>query len=231
MKLNKVFIIIAILALISVLLIVGSCRKKDAQVQSGEQEISQEDAAPEEGEEASGDEDNEVSADEAEESKDIISEDDKEDGKTGQDEDTKEPGEGQDGSAQAEKEDIQEEAEEEIEIPEEITAKLQEADGLFAGGFYAEASKEYRNAQIAIENSELPGEAKLELLNLITQNYETSNNIVDTARMHHSNAMNLIYEKRYEEAEAELNAALEVYPKYQTAIDALESLEDIKGLQ
>ena len=74
-------------------------------------------------------------------------------------------------------------------------------------------------------------EKKQELLDQTTENYETSNNIIDTARMHHSNAMNLIYEKRYEEAEAELNAALEIYPKYQTAIDALESLEDIKGLQ
>ena len=123
------------------------------------------------------------------------------------------------------------EAEEVIDIPEEITSGIEEADSLFAEGLYAEASKEYRNAQLAIEASELPGEVKQELLDVISRNYDTALNIVDTARMHHSNAMNLIYEKRYEEAEAELIAALDMYPKYQTAIDALQSLEDMKGLQ
>jgi tetratricopeptide (TPR) repeat protein len=124
-----------------------------------------------------------------------------------------------------------EEAAEEITIPEEVAEKIEEAQKLFTDGLYAEASKEFRNAQIAIDGSDLPDEKKDELLAQIEEDYNESVFIMDTARMHHSNAMTLIYEKRYEEAEAELNAALEIYPKYQTAIDALGSLEDIKGLQ
>jgi TolA-binding protein len=228
MRLKKVFIFITILALISMLFIVGGCRKKGVQVQSGEQGVSQEDVSSEE--ESGKNVEEESAGDEGEDTKDIDSEEDKED-ETGEDEETEGSGEVEDSNGQTEEEVAQEETEEEIEIPEEITAKLKEADDLFAGGFYAEASKEYRDAQIAIEGSELPDEMKQELLDLTTENYETSKNIVDTARMHHSNAMNLMYEKRYEEAEAELNSALDIYPKYQTAIDALESLEDIKGLQ
>jgi TolA-binding protein len=125
----------------------------------------------------------------------------------------------------------EEEAAQETDIPEEITLKIEDAGNLFEDGSYAEAAKEYRNAQIAIEGSSLPVETKEELLGSIDEKYNTAQNITDTARVHHSNAMNLIYEKRYEEAEAELRAALDIYPKYQTAIDALESLEDIKGLQ
>jgi hypothetical protein len=194
--------------------------------------MSQEDASGEaEEEDVSGEEGEETAEDEGKDPEDINSEDNKEDEETGEGDVTGESVEDQDESGQAEEEAVQEETEEEIEIPEEITAKLNEADSLFVDGFYAEAANEYRNAQIAIEGSELPEEKKQELLDSIVENYETSVNIKDTARMHHSNAMNLIYEKRYEEAEAELNAALEIYPKYQTAIDALESLEDIKGLQ
>ncbi len=43
--------------------------------------------------------------------------------------------------------------------------------------------------------------------------------------------MTLSYEKRFEEAKAELEAALEIYPKYQTAADALDSLEALMGLE
>ncbi len=39
------------------------------------------------------------------------------------------------------------------------------------------------------------------------------------------------YEKRFEEAKAELEAALEIYSKYQTAADALDSLEALMGLE
>jgi len=121
--------------------------------------------------------------------------------------------------------------EETEEIPEEITLMVQEADTLFAEGMYSEASKQYRDAQIAIEGSDITDESQQELLDSIDDDYNTCLDIIETARMHHSNAMNLIYEKRYEEAEAQLQAALDIYPKYQEAIDALQSLEDIKGLQ
>jgi tetratricopeptide (TPR) repeat protein len=147
-------------------------------------------------------------------------------------EETEEDASGEEEDSQGpEEEPVQEEDEEEAEIPGEITAKVDAADSLFAGGLYAEASQAYRNAGIAIEGSELPDETKAGLLAQIEPNHSQAQSIMDTARMHHSNAMTLIYEKRYEEAEAELNSALDIYPKYQTAIDALESLEDIKGLQ
>ena len=84
-----------------------------------------------------------------------------------------------------------------------VMKKLKEADDLFAEGFYAEASKEYRNAQIAIEGSDLPDDIKGGLLGDIEENYNTANSIIEAARIHHSNAMNLIYEKRYEEADVE----------------------------
>ena len=215
MKLKLFFILIAVMAIFSLVLFAGGCRKNDSELQAEGQQTSGEDASGEETGEASQDGEQAEDAPEGK-SQDAEAEVDPEEdeGETGDEEEA-----------------VQEEAEEEVEMPQEITAKIQEADGLFADGMYAEASKEYRNAQITIEGSGLPDESKQELLDAVSENYETANNIVDTARMHHSNAMNLIYEKRYEEAEAELNAALEIYPKYQTAIDALESLEDIKGLQ
>jgi len=123
------------------------------------------------------------------------------------------------------------EAEEEVGIPEEITAEIEEADSCFNDGLYAEAVKEYRDVQRAIEGSELLEDMKEELLTSIEGNYQQALNISEAARNHHSNAMTLIYEKRFEEAKAELEAALAIYPKYQTAIDALDSLEALMGLK
>jgi tetratricopeptide (TPR) repeat protein len=124
------------------------------------------------------------------------------------------------------------EAEEEvIEIPGEITEVIKVANDYFSQGLYAEAVGEYRDVARVIEDSDLPDDVKAELLGSIESNYQEAVNITDTARIHHSNAMNLMYEKRFEEAKAELEAALAIYPKYQTAIDALASLEALMGLE
>ncbi len=134
-------------------------------------------------------------------------------------------------AAEAEDSGEEEEAEEEVEIPEEISSEIEEADSYFDEGMYAEAVKGYRDAQRAIEDSELAADKKEELLTDIDANYQQASNISDTARIHHTNAMTLEYEKRHEEAKAELEAALAIYPKYQAAIDALDSLEALMGLQ
>jgi len=124
-----------------------------------------------------------------------------------------------------------EEVEEEVKVPQEITVKIKEADDCFEDGLYAEAVKEYRDAKRAIEDSELPEDMKEELLAGIDENYQEALNITEIARNHHSNAMTLDYENRKEEAIAELKAALAIYPKYQAAIDALDSLEALMGLK
>jgi len=203
MKSKALIISIAILVLILFISFTVSCRKEEPAAQNGAEDA----------------------ADTAEESP----QEEAEDAASIEDDDAAGPAE--EDSQEPEEEPVQEESAAEEEIPEDITAKIDEADSLFADGMYAEASQAYRNAQIAIEGSELPDETKAGLLAQIGPSQSQAKNIADTARMHHSNAMTLIYEKRYEEAEAELNAALDIYPKYQTAIDALESLEDIKGLQ
>lgn len=203
MKSKALIISIAILVLILFMSFTVSCRKEEPAAQNGAEDA----------------------ADAAEESP----QEEAEDAASIEDDDAAGPAE--EDSQEPEEEPVQEESAAEEEIPEDITAKIDEADSLFADGMYAEASQAYRNAQIAIEGSELPDETKAGLLAQIGPSQSQAKNIADTARMHHSNAMTLIYEKRYEEAEAELNAALDIYPKYQTAIDALESLEDIKGLQ
>jgi len=203
MKSKALIISIAILVLILFMSFTVSCRKEEPAAQNGAEDAADaaEESPQEEAEDAASIEDDEAA------------------------------GPAEEDSQEPEEEPVQEEDEEEEGIPGEITAKVDEADSLFADGMYAEASQAYRNAQIAIEGSELPDETKAGLLAQIGPSQSQAKNIADTARMHHSNAMTLIYEKRYEEAEAELNAALDIYPKYQTAIDALESLEDIKGLQ
>jgi len=213
MKSKALIISAAMLVLILLMSFTVSCRKEEPA--AGEESREAADAAEE------------SPQDEEEDAASI--EDDEAAGPA--EEDSQEEEEAQTGDASAEEEPEQEEAEAEEEIPEDITAKIDEADSLFAEGLYAEASQAYRNAEIAIEGSELYDETRAGLLAQIGPCQSQAKNIVDTARMHHSNAMTLIYEKRYEEAEAELNAALDIYPKYQTAIDALESLEDIKGLQ
>ena len=135
--------------------------------------------------------------------------------------------EAEDGQTE-EEQDIEEEAE---EIPVKITEEIKAADDYFNEGMYAEAAKEYRDAARMIDDADISQGLKDELLAGISQNHQDAENITETARMHHTNSMTLQYEKRFEEAKAELEAALEIYPKYQTAIDALDSLEALMGLE
>ena len=125
----------------------------------------------------------------------------------------------------------EEDAEEtEEEIPVEITEAIETADDYFNEGMYAEAAKEYRDVARMIRDADISQELKDELLAMISQNHEDAQSIIEIAQMHHGNAMTLQYEKRFEEAKAELETALEIYPKYQTAIDALASLKALMGL-
>lgn len=127
-----------------------------------------------------------------------------------------------------EEEITEEEAEE--EVPQDIQDLIDGADSYYGDGEYAEASKAYRDAVLAVEGSDLSEEKKDELLGYLNSRYEETKEIVDTARMHHGNAMQLQYEKRFEEAKQELEMALEIYPKYQPAIDALETLQAMEDL-
>jgi len=124
----------------------------------------------------------------------------------------------------------EEEVAEAEEIPQYIQDLIDSADSYYNEGEYALAQKKYREAIIAVDNSSLSTSKKQELKDKINPKYEDTKNIVDTARMHYGNAMQLQYEKRFEEAKEELEAALEIYPKYQDAIDALSNLEAIMGL-
>ncbi|MBC7334227.1 MAG: hypothetical protein H5T85_07225 [Actinobacteria bacterium] len=123
------------------------------------------------------------------------------------------------------------EAETEEEIPQNIQSLIDEADSYFKEGEYSLAAKTYRDAILAIQDSDLSKEKKEEIVSYLNPIYEHAKEIVDTARMHHGNAMQLQYEKRFEEAIEELKLALEIYPKYQPAIDALETLEALKDLK
>ncbi|GEM_PF-2477088 len=136
----------------------------------------------------------------------------------------------QTGEEQAPQEDIEEAGETE-EVPAEITEGIELADKDFDEGLYAEAAQGYRDATRVINDADISQGAKDELLAKISQNHQDAEYITETARMHHSNAMTLQYEKRFEEAKIELEAALEIYPKYQTAVDALDSLEALMGLE
>ena len=129
-----------------------------------------------------------------------------------------------------EEEVTEEQPEPEEEIPQNILDRIASADAYYNDGQYSLAVKEYRNAIIAIDESSLPKAKKQELKGEIDANNQSTIIIVDTAKIHHGNAMQFEYEKRFEEAKEELEAALAIYPEYQTAIDALSSLEALMGL-
>jgi len=118
------------------------------------------------------------------------------------------------------------------QIPEDIKELLTEANNYYNSGYYSEALSAYRTLKNLINNSAtMSQELKDELLLEINTNYEKSKSITDTARVHFGNAMQLEYEKRLEEAIEELEKALEIYPKYKDAINALESLKTIYNLK
>lgn len=116
-------------------------------------------------------------------------------------------------------------------IPQEISDLITKADGYYASGEYALASKTYRNAESAIKGSDLTKENQQLQLSLFTTKYKKAKEITDTARMHFGNAMTLEYEQRFEEAKKELEAALAIYPKYKDAIDAYDTLKAMMGLE
>ena len=116
-------------------------------------------------------------------------------------------------------------------IPQEIQDLITSADNYYRNGEYALAVKSYRKAELAIKDSKLSAEKQKELIDGFSANYAKAREIVDTARMHYGNAMQLEYEGRYDEAKKELKAALAIYPKYKDAIDELANLESITGLK
>jgi len=116
-------------------------------------------------------------------------------------------------------------------IPQEITDLITEADNYYSSGEYALASKTYRDAKSAIENSDLTEETQQLQLNLFAVKYKKAKEITDTARLHYGNAKNLEYQQRFEEAKKEYEAALTIYPKYQDAINALDALKALMGLE
>ena len=116
-------------------------------------------------------------------------------------------------------------------IPQEISDLITKADGYYASGEYALASKTYRNAELAIKGSDLAEETQQLQLSLFITKYKKAKEITDTARMHFGNAKTLEYEQRFEEAKKELEAALAIYPKYKDAIDEYETLKAMMGLE
>jgi tetratricopeptide (TPR) repeat protein len=116
-------------------------------------------------------------------------------------------------------------------IPQEIQDLITSADNYYKNGEYALAVKSYRNTELAIKNSKLSAEKQKELIDGFSANYTEAMDIVNTAKMHYGNAMQLEYEGRYDEAKKELETALAIYPKYKDAIDELANLESITGLK
>ena len=116
-------------------------------------------------------------------------------------------------------------------IPQEISDLITKADGYYASGEYALASKTYRNAESAIKGSDLTVETQQLQLSLFTTKYKKAKEITDTARMHFGKAKTLEYEQRFEEAIKELEAALAIYPKYKDAIDEYDTLKAMMGLE
>jgi tetratricopeptide (TPR) repeat protein len=117
------------------------------------------------------------------------------------------------------------------EVPEEIERTIEQADAFFKNGDYSDAQQQYRKAEIALKAADvLSPVKKQELLSYVVDQKEQSADITSIARIHFGNAMMLQYEKRFEDALEELGFALKAYPKYQDAIDAMDSLEAMMGL-
>jgi len=116
-------------------------------------------------------------------------------------------------------------------VPAEILDLIEKAYKYYLSGDYGLAKSTYRKAEIAINNSELLDDTKQILIDSFYSKYKKSKEIVDSASIHYGNAMQLIYETRYEEAKKELESALALYPKYAEAIKAYENLKVLMGLQ
>ena len=116
-------------------------------------------------------------------------------------------------------------------IPREISDLITKADGYYASGEYALASKTYKKAELAIKGSDLTEEIQQLQLSLFTTKSKKAKEITDTARMRFGNAMTLVYGQRFEEAKKELESALAIYPKYKDAIDEYDTLKAMMGLE
>jgi len=169
--LNIILIIAVVTALISGTVLMSGCKGGDVVIE--EETASEDDPGAGEVTEAE-----EADEDESGEEQD-------EDGGGAVEESTEE----------TEEETSQENTEEAEEIPVEITEEIEGADNYFNDGMYAEAAKEYRDAARMIDDADISQELKDELLAGISQNQQDAANITEIARMHHSNAMTLQYEK------------------------------------
>ena len=109
---------------------------------------------------------------------------------------------------------------------------IAKADKYYSDGLFAEAVSAYRSIKPAVEkNTEISDSLKQEIIESFTNDFEDSKTITDTARMHYGNANTLEYEKRIDEAIKELEEALKIYPKYQDAIDKLDSIKSLYKLK
>ena len=117
------------------------------------------------------------------------------------------------------------------QIPSEINDMITSADAYFNNGRYAEAVSAYRSIKSAVEKIGISDSLKQEIISSYSENFEESKTITETARMHFGNAMQLEYEKRIDEAIKELEEALKIYPKYQDAIDKLDSIKSLYKLK
>ncbi|MCE5328967.1 hypothetical protein LLG07_01325 [bacterium] len=118
------------------------------------------------------------------------------------------------------------------QIPQDIQQMIDEADKYYNNGEYSEAVSAYRKIRPAVEaDSSISASLKEQILGSYSENFEDSKTITETARMHYGNAMQLEYEKRIDEAIKELEEALKIYPKYQDAIDKLDSIKSLYKLK
>lgn len=118
------------------------------------------------------------------------------------------------------------------QVPSDIQLMIAEADKYYNNGQFAESVSAYRSIKPAVEkNATISDSLKQEIIKSYSINFEDSKTITETARMHYGNAMQLEYEKRIDEAIKELEEALKIYPKYQDAIDKLDSIKSLYKLK
>ena len=118
------------------------------------------------------------------------------------------------------------------QVPSDIQLMIAEADKYYNNGQFAESVSAYRSIKPAVEKNATIGDSlKQEIIKSYSINFEDSKTITETARMHYGNAMQLEYEKRIDEAIKELEEALKIYPKYQDAIDKLDSIKSLYKLK
>lgn len=118
------------------------------------------------------------------------------------------------------------------QVPLGIQQMINEADKYYNNGQYGEAVSAYRGIRPVVEeDTNISASLKKQIIDSYSKNFEDSKTITETARMHYGNAMQLEYEKRVNEAIKELEEALKIYPKYQDAIDKLDSIKSLYKLK